>query len=65
MGAFWQNISEITAGILGLAFIGLLIRNSSQTVEVAQGTAGAFGQLLSVATFQNSAGVGGIYGFRR
>lgn len=51
-----RDIFEIASLLIGVSVIALLVGHSKQTVEVAQGTASAFGGLLRIVTLQNNFG---------
>lgn len=51
-----RDLFEIASLLIGVSVIALLVGHSKQTVEVAQGTASAFGGLLRIVTLQNPYG---------
>jgi hypothetical protein len=52
-----ENLTAIAGGLLGIALIGLIVSNAKNVSNLVATSGQTFGQVLSIATFQNG-GVG-------
>lgn len=51
-----NSVMHLAFGFLGVATLAMLVSHSKQAVELAQGSASAFGGLLNTVMLQNNYG---------
>ena len=54
-----NDIKEIAALLIGVAFVALLVNPRANTVPVVATAGGVFGDLLKIVTLQPTSGFGG------